>query len=87
MAMADSASNRLHRLIGDIADLRRIDDLLDRADERMMISLLDLKSKIKERMAKECSLGADQTTAITDMDDNEFDRVYEEVLGHPPPAE
>jgi len=28
--MADSASNRLHRLIDDSADLRRIDDLLDR---------------------------------------------------------
>jgi hypothetical protein len=84
--VANSASSQLHRLIDDISDLRRIDERLDRTDDSTMVSLLDLKRKIKERMMKECSLGARQSTAVMDVSDDEFYRIYEEVFGHPPPA-
>ena len=83
----ESALHGLNRLIDDICDLKRLDDALDRTDHGMMVSLLDLKRKIKERMVKECSLGVDQSSGLTDMNDDEFDRLCEEIFEHPPSAE
>ena len=58
--MVDCVSDRRHRLMDDTSNLRRVDDLLDRADESMGIPLLDLKRRIKERMAKEYNTDADK---------------------------
>jgi hypothetical protein len=57
--MVEFVSNRLHRLMDDMSDLKRVDALLDAADEKGLVSLLDIKRKIKERMAKEHAADAD----------------------------
>ncbi|MBI5115771.1 hypothetical protein HZA56_04815 [Candidatus Poribacteria bacterium] len=52
--LAEQVSDRMHRLLDDIADLKRVDDaLLEKSEEKTLIPLLDIKRKIKERMAKE----------------------------------
>jgi hypothetical protein len=54
--LTEQVSNRVHRLMDDIADLERVDALLAKADGKEIVSLLDIKRKIKERMAKEDAL-------------------------------
>lgn len=51
--LPESVANRMHRLIDDIIDIERIDALLPSADEKALVSLLDIKRKIKERMMKD----------------------------------
>ncbi|RJP64275.1 MAG: hypothetical protein C4532_19455 [Candidatus Abyssobacteria bacterium SURF_17] len=81
-------SNRTHRLIDDIADLKRVDALLATTDDKKLVSLLDIKRRIKERMAKECSTGDGSEPHITDSDiENEINRIHEKVCGTPPPQE
>ncbi len=56
--LPERVSDRWHRLVDDICDLKRIDMLLDQVDEKGVVSLLDMKRKIKERMAKEFAEGS-----------------------------
>jgi len=80
--MAECVSNRLHRLIDDIFDLKRVDALLDEADEKSLISLLDIKRKIKERMAKEHAADADGHMKSDDETmQEEIDTAWERVFG------
>ena len=61
--MPECVSNRAHRLMDDIADLKLVDNaLLSGADEKTLASLLDIKRKIKERMAKEYMLALEGST-------------------------
>ena len=72
--MAECVSNRLHRLIDDIFDLKRVDARLDAADEKGLISLLDIKRKIKERMAKEHA--ADAGSRMKPEDEELVDEIH-----------
>ncbi|UCD57372.1 MAG: hypothetical protein JSV16_16460 [Candidatus Hydrogenedentota bacterium] len=86
--LAECVSNRPHRLMDDISDLRRIDALLGEADEKTLVSLLDLKRKIRERMAKEYTPGLEsQPNPDDDEIENEIDRYYEKIFGNPPSQE
>jgi CRISPR/Cas system CSM-associated protein Csm3 (group 7 of RAMP superfamily) len=81
-------SNRLHRLMDDISDLTRIDALLAEADKKDVVSLLDLKRKIKERMAKEHAPDSEGQPEPADEEvENEIDRYYEKIFGNPPDTE
>jgi hypothetical protein len=82
--MTTSVSNRRHRLMDDIADLERIDNMLCNADEKMAISLLDLKRKIKERMAKESASEADQPESMKEGEDGEIEEICAKILGYSP---
>ncbi len=80
--MTECVSNRLHRLMDDISDLNRIDALLEGADEKTVVSLLDIKRKIKERMAKEYAPEADSQTDYMDEEvESEIDGCYEKIFG------
>lgn len=84
--MADCVSNRLHRLVDDICDLTRIDTLLAEADKKDLASLLDIKRKIKERMAKEHAPHSEEQPERPDEElEHETDRRYEKIFGSPPP--
>ncbi len=48
--MTENVSNRLHRLMDDIADLSLVDGLLTESDKKALALLLDIKRKIKERL-------------------------------------
>ena len=87
--MAECVSNRLHRLMDDISDLRRVDDLLGGGSEKTLALLLDIKRKIKERMAKEFATGAeDKTEAVEEEIDDEVEKYYEEIVDNAaPPAQ
>jgi hypothetical protein len=76
---AEHVSNRTHRLIDDISDLARIDTLLAKADTKMSIPLLDLKRKIKERMATEFPHEAERVEDAEE-DADEIARLYERVF-------
>lgn len=84
--MAESVSNRQHRLIDDIFDLKRIDALLDSIDdkteEKRLTSLLDIKRKIKERMAKDQAADVnDQPEQEDEASDDEIEEIYREIFG------
>ena len=87
--MAACVSNRLHRLMDDISDLRRVDDLLGGESEKTLVLLLDIKRKIKERMAKEFATGAeDKTEAVDEEIDDEIEKYYEKIFDNTaPPAQ
>ena len=87
--MAECVSNRLHRLMDDISDLRRVDDLLGGESEKTLVLLLDLKRQIKERMAKEFATGAeDKTEAVDEEIDDEIEKYYEKIFDNTaPPAQ
>jgi hypothetical protein len=86
--MADCVANRMHRLVDDISDLRRIDALIAGADEKTLVSLLDIKRKIKERMAKEYAPGTnDRGGCAGDEADEEIARYYEKILSRKPTQE
>jgi hypothetical protein len=80
--MTECVSNRVHRLMDDISDLTRVDTLLAATSEKTLISLLDIKRKIKERMAKEFATGAQaESESDDDSIDNEVDENYEKIFG------
>jgi hypothetical protein len=77
-------TNRLHRLADDITDMRRIDALLSSADEKTLVSLLDMKRKIKERMMKELISSRDAAPNNTDAElDEQIAECYEKIMGAP----
>ena len=78
--MTECVSNRVHRLMDDISDLRRVDTLLSGTCEKTLVSLLDIKRKIKERMATEFAAGA-QTETDDESIDDEIDKHYEKIFG------
>ena len=83
---AEYVSNRSHRLLDDIRDLSRVDAVFDTADEKLLVSLLDIKRKIKERMAKEWDPQAETGSGLEDgVTDDEINEHYEIVFGRPPP--
>ncbi len=79
--MVEFVSNRLHRLIDDIFDLSRIDTLLDEADKKSLVSLLDIKRKTKERMAKEQTVYPDSHTK---PEDKALEDEIEKLFGSSP---
>jgi hypothetical protein len=80
--MTECVANRLHRLMDDISDLTRVDALLQGGAEKTITSLLDIKRKIKERMSKEFSPGAQERSgSASDEIDNEIDEYYERIFG------
>jgi hypothetical protein len=85
--MVDQVSSRQHRLMDDISDLKRIDTALDSANERMVVSLLDLKRKIRERMAREHSAGEDKSQSIGEVSDDEIEQVWEKISARILPKE
>ena len=77
--MPERVANRRHRLADDLSDLGRIDALLGECDEKMLVSLLDLKRKIKERMAKEDQQSAEsQEEPQHNETDQELRCLYDE---------
>jgi hypothetical protein len=48
--LPEAVTNSAHRLADDILDIERINALLPTADAKTLISLLDMKRKIKERI-------------------------------------
>ncbi len=83
--MTECVANRLHRLMDDIYDLRRVDALLADGNEKAVATLLDIKRKIKERMTKEfASSGEAQPEIAEDEIDSEIDKYYEKIFGGPP---
>ena len=83
--MTECVANRLHRLMDDISDLTRVDALLQGDVEKTITSLLDIKRKIKERMSKEFSPGAQERSGpANDEIDNEIDEYYERIFGERP---
>ena len=83
--MTECVANRLHRLMDDISDLTRVDALLQGGAEKTITSLLDIKRKIKERMSKEFSPGAQERSGLAnDEIDNEIDEYYERIFGERP---
>ncbi|MBI5117299.1 hypothetical protein HZA56_12560 [Candidatus Poribacteria bacterium] len=58
--MPEHVTNRMHRLMDDIADLERLNVSLKKARGKTIISLLELKQKIKERMANEGALPTEE---------------------------
>lgn len=79
--VVDFVSNRLHRLMDDIADLEPIDILLQKADEKTAISMLDLKRKIKERMAREDKMEVDQPGPFDEDRASEIERAHQDIIG------
>ncbi len=79
--MPECVSNRAHRLMDDIADLKLVDEaLLKKGDEKRLASLLDTKRKIKERMAKEFAAEGNGTAAGEEnVPDSRLDEVHERV--------
>jgi hypothetical protein len=86
--MPECVGNQTHRLIDDILDLGRIDALLDDADEKSAVALLDMKRKIKERMAKELpATPKDQQPVENEFDDQlnqEIEQCYRKLFGASP---
>ena len=79
---AELFTERTYRVLDDIADIKRLDTLADNADEKKLVSLLDMKRKIKQRMAKE------QPRAHGSLEeefDPEIAEYYEKICGPPPP--
>jgi hypothetical protein len=89
--MPECVGNQTHRLIDDILDLGRIDALLDDADEKSAVALLDMKRKIKERMAKELpATPKDQQPVENEFDDQlnqEIEQCYRKLFGASPHQE
>lgn len=84
--MPEHVADRTHRLIDDIADLTRLDALLSNADEKAAVALLDMKRKIKERMAKEQPATA-QNQGPTQEEIDEIDRAYRKLFGSDSPGQ
>jgi hypothetical protein len=75
-------TNRMHRLIDDVNDIKRIDTLLAAADEKTLVSLLDMKRKIKERMMKDWTFSSDASPNSADSDiEEEIAECYEKIMG------
>lgn len=79
--MAGLVSNRLHRLMDDIADLQRLDILCENADRKTAVSLIDLKRKIKERMARDDKIEVDQAESYGEDIEREIERAYRDICG------
>jgi hypothetical protein len=80
--LPESVTNRAHRLADDIKDIERIDALLPSADQKTLVSLLDIKRKIKERMMKDSLLTPDAPPGdADDALDNEIDECYKKIFG------
>jgi hypothetical protein len=84
--MTECVADRLHRLMDDLSDLQSVDALLSEADEKALVSLLDVKRKIKERMAKESAQGSEtRRESGEDATDHEIDEYYEKIFAGSPP--
>lgn len=84
--MTECVADRLHRLMDDLSDLQRVDALLGEADEKALVSLLDVKRKIKERMAKEYAQDSEtRRESGEDATDHEIDEYYEKIFAGSPP--
>lgn len=81
----ERVADRTHRLTDDIFDLARLDARLGGADEKTLVALLDMKRKIKERMAKEYA-PSDGVPREAEPEE-EIERCYEKIFGCPPPEE
>ncbi len=85
--MVEQVANRLHRLMEDFADIMRIDELIaqtDKNDVKALVSLFDIKRKMRERMAKEEAppSGAKGATASADEDlEGGLDECRKRVFG------
>jgi len=83
--MTECVADRLHRLMDDISDLKRVDALLAGGNQKTVASLLDIKRKIKERMTKEFASQAGAQSPVADDDiDSEIDKYYEKIFGGRP---
>jgi hypothetical protein len=76
-------TNRMHRLIDDVNDIKRIDTLLAAADEKTLVSLLDMKRKIKDRMRRDSA--SSEEARMSDAAGNveieeQLAEVYEKIL-------
>ena len=78
---AEPFTERTYRVLDDIADIKRLDTLSDNADKGTLVSLLDMKRKIKQRMAKEQPSARASTEEEFDPEIAEY---YEKVCGPPP---
>jgi len=78
---AEPLSERIYRVLDDIADIKRLDTLADNADKGTLFSLLDMKRKIKQRMAKEQPRTRD---AQEEKFDPEIAEYYRKICGPPP---
>jgi hypothetical protein len=80
--LPELVTNRVHRLADDIKDIERIDALLSAADEKTLVSLLDMKRKIKERMMKDWTFSSDASPNSADSDiEEEIAECYEKIMG------
>ncbi len=80
--MTECVADRLHRLMDDISDLKRVDAFLADGNQKTVASLLDIKRKIKERMIKEFAPQAGAQSPVADDDiDSEIDKYYEKIFG------
>jgi len=78
--MTECVSDRLHRLMDDISDLRRVDMLLDDSSEKVLGMLLDMKRKIKERMAKEFATGGRTGSGLSNEEINSgIDKICDQI--------
>jgi hypothetical protein len=80
--LLESIINRVHRLADDIKDIERIDSLLNAADEKTLLSLLDIKRKIKDRMMKDSSSLPDAAPGAADGGlEDEINEYYRKIFG------
>jgi len=79
----DLVTNRMHRLMDDLKDIEQLDNAANvAADEKALAALLDMKKKIKERMAKDVAENAGAPTgAISPELQKEIDKYYREIMG------
>jgi hypothetical protein len=84
--MTECVSNRVHRLMDDICDLKHVDSRLSDTNEKGLVSLLDIKRKIKDRMAKEFAAESPGSPDSDDEDeiDAEIEKYYEKIFGSGP---
>jgi hypothetical protein len=87
--MTECVSNRVHRLMDDICDLNHVDSRLSGTNEKGLVSLLDIKRKIKDRMAKEFATEPPDSNDSPNSDDEdeideEIERYYEKIFGSGP---
>jgi hypothetical protein len=80
--LLESVINRAHRLADDIKDIERIDSLLNAADEKTLLSLLDIKRKIKDRMMKDSVSEPDGVPRKDDSGlEDEINEYYRKIFG------
>lgn len=83
--MTAHVTDRLHRLMDDVADMEFVELRLADAERKQIIELLDIKRKIKDRMAKDTAPNSD--SPITDDEDTDIElaKYCKKIVGCPLP--